>query len=245
MLEQEILHITGQYDPECVTSISLPGRKLTSLSFLQAYPNLIYLDISRNEIKDLTPLVFIHGLKFFVADFNNINNLSGIEICEKLENLSMVGNPLATGTDIQPLSSLTNLRHLQFRSKSEQSACPICSSPNYRAIITTLTNHSGKQNLRTLDGLILGLENLPDVTQVQNQLYQSILKSYQYKQWVGGSSFAFRPDLLAQPAGFLQTQIEDAKEELGKMKYMAPQLTQIQQQIQVQPKQQGKKHGSK
>ena len=84
---------------------------IRELKGIKNLKNLSYLDLSDNQIEDISPLVALPKLKVLVLDFNQITDLSPLMGLRELEILLLDGNqiediaPLVTGT----LNSLTTL----------------------------------------------------------------------------------------------------------------------------------------
>lgn len=78
-----------------LTHLILRRNKITNISFLKSLRALNVLDIGFNKVHDVSCLKNLHNLKKLDLDFNWITDLpKEIAFLEKLEYLSMNGNPL-------------------------------------------------------------------------------------------------------------------------------------------------------
>ncbi len=100
------------------------------VSYLSLCPSLTYLDISANNLTDLSILCLLPSLTKLVAAHNKISNLSSLTAIPSLTALDVRSNNLSTPASLLPISSLPALKSLVFQSQ-DGSTNPICAHPSY------------------------------------------------------------------------------------------------------------------
>ena len=171
----------------------------------------------------------IYYLKNYSITYSRLFNecAAGIENCQSLERLSLVGNPLTSVSDLAPLSSLPRLTHLTLKDPSSSAgiACPLVTSftspAQYRQAVFTQIPH-----LRSLDGMRRSLSSLPTAAAVEKQCTASLYKKFsitppnsgsaQNNAWVRPGGFVFRPDLLSRPETFISDALQRAKDTISR-----------------------------
>lgn len=81
-------------DLEKVTKLELNSKKISNVSGIEKFENLVILDLSYNDIVDITPLKQLKNLTDLYVQCNKIEDISAIENYEKLLFLSVGGNKL-------------------------------------------------------------------------------------------------------------------------------------------------------
>jgi Leucine-rich repeat (LRR) protein len=100
-------------------TIFLPQNKaIRDLSPFQYFVNLESLDVSYNEIQDISMLFRLNKLKKINLEKNNITDISTLSNFPKLESLTVSGNPIS---DISVFAKLPELLDLNFYATSFKS----------------------------------------------------------------------------------------------------------------------------
>ena len=81
--------------------------------------NLEYLDLSWNEISDLTPIQHLRHLKTIIMSNNHVTNFEGFKNFTDLENLNINGNQLSDLKGIEVLQNLQSLNLLWNQNLSD------------------------------------------------------------------------------------------------------------------------------
>lgn len=96
---------------ELVTKISLRNMALSEISFITQFPNVLSLDLSFNNLRDLTVLGELKKLKKLNLSYNTFSTIKGLDNCTDLEELYMIFNNI---DKIDELKFLTNLKFLDI-----------------------------------------------------------------------------------------------------------------------------------
>jgi len=94
--------------PENLQYLQLSDNQLRDLTPLEKLGNLRYLYLSNNRIEDLGPLAALKGLCSLYVDGNQVSDVRPVARLEKLETLDLRGNQVA---DISPLRNLTSWKY--------------------------------------------------------------------------------------------------------------------------------------
>ncbi len=109
------------------------------------------LDISSNDIADLSPLAGFNSIVHLIANGNIISDLGPLSSLDSLTTLNLNGNRLG---DLSPLSSMLNLRSLRLASNRIRDLSPISSLLSLERLIlggnNRLVNIDPLQNLTKL-----------------------------------------------------------------------------------------------
>ncbi|MGC7139061.1 leucine-rich repeat domain-containing protein [Listeria ivanovii] len=146
--KSNVTDVVSQRELDEVQIFNGNGRTIISIDGLQYFTNLKELYLSRNHIRDLTPLKDLTNLAILCLDKNRLENLNGIP-SNKLVRLSLEDNEL---TQVDALANLTQLETL-FISK------------NQLKNIDALANLT---NLKTLDLNRNELEDLSPLARLEN-----------------------------------------------------------------------------
>ena len=160
MLTDKLLkQISGAYDLELVTRMDLSvetcGRKginkLNTLDGIESLINLIELDVSGHNIRDLKPLTTLLKLQKLNISKNELTDVSGIEVLESLEYLQLHGNMIRSLDHLEQLTQISTLKHLYLQKDGIDN--PLCEHPSY-----TTSMLRKFPNLTSLDGERLKLK---------------------------------------------------------------------------------------
>jgi Leucine-rich repeat (LRR) protein len=91
------------------TSLDLTRNNITDLTPLAGLTNLVALELNINNITDLTPLAGMANLSILNVFGNNISNISPLARLTNLRSLLLYENPIS---DLTPLAGLTNLEEV-------------------------------------------------------------------------------------------------------------------------------------
>lgn len=89
--------------------IDFGHMEVRDLSFVQYMPDLEYLLLCGNGIKDITPLAGLQKLKYLELFANSVTDISALSQCPALEDVNLCYNTI---TDITPLLELENLNNI-------------------------------------------------------------------------------------------------------------------------------------
>ncbi|MDR1217732.1 MAG: leucine-rich repeat domain-containing protein, partial [Oscillospiraceae bacterium] len=140
----EYITIQGEQYSTSLTELDLSWRKLTGddIFLLRHMKNLTRLNLSANEIYDITPLAELTKLTSLGLSFNKISDLTPLSRLTDLTTLVLRTNLLS---DLTPLAELTNLTYLDLSFTQ----------------ISDVTPLAGLTNLTILD---LGYNKIADIT---------------------------------------------------------------------------------
>lgn len=143
-LEAAIAAQTKDTPPNEVTELVLDTCKATKVSGLEKFSNLKSLTLNGCGLTTLDGFPTLPELRRLELSDNNISE--GLEALQdaalfQLKSLSLAGNKFATLEDLDPLSSLPNLRDLDLFN------CPVTEVENYRQGLFEIM-----PNLKHLDG---------------------------------------------------------------------------------------------
>ncbi len=125
-----------QRDLRRITRLNVGGRGIERLDGLEYMSDLIYLDLSDNQVSDLTPLGHLIGLKELSLRNNGITDLSAINFAVLLDlpnltSLSLRHNVVWNNgshtrlSDISMLSKLKMLEELELRDNQIEDISPL------------------------------------------------------------------------------------------------------------------------
>ena len=90
-------------------NLTLSGCGLSTAAGLESATSLVYMDLSQNTIRDLTPIQNITGLQTLILHHNAVNDLTALSNLENLKILDIGYNLLASINPIFNCSSIINL----------------------------------------------------------------------------------------------------------------------------------------
>lgn len=124
--------------------------QISSIEPLMAYANLYRLDITDNNLSDISPLSQTVKLKEIKAPNNALESIDALQNCPELTYIDISNNAI---TDLSPLTSLLNITYLNF------SANKVSRLPAWSTDIKLVTI-DGSSNLISDLTPLAGLENL-------------------------------------------------------------------------------------
>lgn len=101
-------------------ALSLNGNQLTSIAVVRGLSGLEMLDVSRNQIRDLSPIAALPTLKILRISDNRLESLHGLGALNELVEIDISKNQIA---ELGPLVALPKLQKLNV------SANPVTSFP--------------------------------------------------------------------------------------------------------------------
>lgn len=90
-------------------NLTLSGCGLSTAAGLETATSLVYLDLSQNTIRDLTPMETITGLQTLILNHNAVNDLTALSNLKELRMLDVGYNLLSSISPIFNCPALTNL----------------------------------------------------------------------------------------------------------------------------------------
>lgn len=135
-----------------VTGLERTSSGIRSLQGIQLLTNLEYLEVSGNEITDLTPLASLTKLRTLILVENEVSDLSPLRNIPSLEVLDVRKNHVS---DLSPLSALPNLLVLSVDFQKGE----VLSDLSPIAGLTTLTELNASGNRVADISALAGLTN--------------------------------------------------------------------------------------
>ena len=193
----DIEHISN-FKALTLTTLYIPGVKLTSLEILTQFINLTTLWVNYTEIVDLSPIPNLVNLSHLrlnntkVEDINPISNLTNlselylndtkivdINPISNLTNLSQLRLDNTKVEDINPISNLTNLSLLRLDNTKVEDINPISNLTNLsllRLDNTKVEDINPISNLTNLSELYLNDTKIVDINPISNLTNLSLLR---------------------------------------------------------------------
>ena len=179
--EEYLQRLTGQPDLEEVTSVTCQNCRVFTLVGLWVVPNLVELDVSGNELRNLVGIEALVRLKKLVVSRNKIVRLGDLSALVSLEHLLCQGNLVENLDEVEGLASLPRFKSLYLRNNDLSQANPVCGHPAYRNAILRmlpgLRNLDGER-LRNAGAGVSGYEVEGDVEDVGVPIYSKLSRSH-------------------------------------------------------------------
>uniref|UniRef100_H3A5T9 Leucine rich repeat containing 61 n=1 Tax=Latimeria chalumnae TaxID=7897 RepID=H3A5T9_LATCH len=138
---------TGEFDLESILFLTLRGLGTSDLGCIGDCLNIERLDISDNNITNLTPLSSLKLLIVLNASCNRITNLDALSSCENLQSLNVAGNLLSSFDSLRGLTPLKKLENIRLKNCIGNFTNPVCISSAYRSTMLDMF-----PNIKVLDG---------------------------------------------------------------------------------------------
>ncbi|WP_293332582.1 leucine-rich repeat domain-containing protein [Microcoleus sp. CAWBG58] len=148
--------------------LNLSDNQISDITPLQSLTNLTILNLSDNQISDITPLQSLTNLKELIFHKNQISDITPLQSLTNLTDLYLGSNQIS---DITPLQSLTNLISLFLNYNQISDIKPLQSLANltYLYLYTNqISDITPLQSLTNLTKLILGGNQISDITPLQS-----------------------------------------------------------------------------
>lgn len=137
--ENAIADLSGLKNTTILQKVDLSCNKISDISLLaKSSETLKELDISENELDDITALKDCRSLTTLAVGGNRITNLNALESCEKLTSLSAYGNRI---DNIDGLSALYDLEYLDLSGNEIRSTDAICFDYRESGVTVDLSNN--------------------------------------------------------------------------------------------------------
>ena len=134
-------------------TVLLAERDIQSLKGLEHAINLEFLEISRCEVSELTPLAGLENLQVLKLNKNRITDISPLSGLVNLQHLELHDNQIV---DLSPLTGLIGLRDLRLRSNEVVDITPLSGLVNLQSLelhgnqISDISPLAGLVNLQEL-----------------------------------------------------------------------------------------------
>ncbi|XP_078388390.1 leucine-rich repeat-containing protein 61 isoform X2 [Cetorhinus maximus] len=138
---------TGQFDLESILFLKLKNIGICNLGCIGDCVNLERLDLSGNDISNLTPLSSLKLLTVLNLSANRISNLDPLNSCENLQNLNLSGNLISSVDALRSLSELKNLETIRLKDTICNFSNPVCMNTSYRSAMLEIF-----PKIKVLDG---------------------------------------------------------------------------------------------
>jgi len=167
-----------------LNTLTAQGLGITNLAGLEAAGNLVYLDLSGNEIADIRPIVGLTRLRSLYLNHNQLTNVPGIGALKSLDTLVLDGGGVQSHygsgaiADLSPISGLTNLTMLSVAG-NPLTGLSISNLPNLNTLEMSdcgLSNITFVAHCFRLTYLDLNVNHLADITPVAALTNLSILQ---------------------------------------------------------------------
>ena len=155
-------------DMERLTALDGVGRGISSLSGLEYGGHLRRLDLTQNQISDISPLTDLTKLTELVIGNNQISDISPLAGLTSLVGLSLWGNRIS---DISALESLTNLTWLSLEANQLSDISPLAHLTNLTELglmRNEISDLSPLDYLTRLRDLSVTINSVSDVSLVPN-----------------------------------------------------------------------------
>ncbi|KAJ8417282.1 hypothetical protein AAFF_G00285090 [Aldrovandia affinis] len=138
---------TGEFELESILFLKLRSLGIFDLGCIGECKNLERLDLSGNNITNVTPLASLRLLLVLNLSANRIANLEPICNCDSLQNLNVAGNLISSIENLQCLQSLEKMENIRLKDNTYNYTNPVCKNSSYRNILLEMF-----PNLKVLDG---------------------------------------------------------------------------------------------
>ncbi len=154
--------------PENLMYLDLSHNNITDIKQLENYKNLTRLSLSLNSITDINSIATIINLTSLSLIGNQISDIKSIKNLTNLESLRISNNQIP---DISPIKNLTNLKSLWI---NHNQISDIKSIKNLAKIKSLTVNHnqisdiSSLKNLTNLESLRINHNQISDISSLKN-----------------------------------------------------------------------------
>ncbi|XP_067871393.1 leucine-rich repeat-containing protein 61 isoform X2 [Heterodontus francisci] len=138
---------TGQFDLESILFLKLKNIGICNLGCIGDCVNLERLDLSGNDISNLTPLASLKLLAVLNLSANRISNLDPLHSCENLQSLNLAGNLISSVDALRSLSELKILETIRLKDAICNFSNPVCMNTSYQSAILEIF-----PKIKVLDG---------------------------------------------------------------------------------------------
>ena len=113
-IEQDALDYCqlNSINPDNIKKLYLYGNKLTDISGIKIFKNVIYLSLHHNNISNISVLKYLNNLKELNIGNNKVKDISDLKYLNKLKQLILFDNKIK---DISVIKYLNKLKKLDIR----------------------------------------------------------------------------------------------------------------------------------
>ncbi|XP_064168520.1 leucine-rich repeat-containing protein 61-like isoform X3 [Anguilla rostrata] len=137
----------GEFELESILILKLRSLGIFDLGCVGECKNLERLDLSGNNITNLTPLASLRLLLVLNLSSNRISNLEPICNCDSLQSLNVAGNLISSIENLQCLQSLRKIESIRLKDNTYNYTNPICKNSSYRNVLLEML-----PSLKVVDG---------------------------------------------------------------------------------------------
>uniref|UniRef100_UPI00398F07DD leucine-rich repeat-containing protein 61 n=1 Tax=Pristiophorus japonicus TaxID=55135 RepID=UPI00398F07DD len=138
---------SGEFDLESILFLKLKNVGICHLGCVGDCVNLERLDLSGNNIANLTPLASLKLLIVLNLSANRIANLDPLHSCENLQSLNLAGNLISSVDALRSLTELKNLETIRLKDTVCNFSNPVCLNTSYRSAVLEIF-----PKIKVLDG---------------------------------------------------------------------------------------------
>jgi len=160
-----------------LTTLDLSVNQITDISFLKELTNLTTLDLSFNQISDIALLKELKNLIILDLSNNQISDISPLKELTNLRSLNLSKNQIS---DITPLKELKNLIILDLSNNQITDITPLKELTNLRVLnltinqITDITPLKELTNLRVLNLTINQISDITPLKELKNLIISDL-----------------------------------------------------------------------
>jgi len=107
--KEDVVRISGEFDPTMVRALNLSGKGITDIGSLVTCTHLERLDLRDNDLSSVSGLGRLDALRELDLSANRLTDLNDVALLSNLRSLNVSKNPL---TDLRPLRRLSHLKKL-------------------------------------------------------------------------------------------------------------------------------------
>lgn len=158
----------SQENIDSVTAIRMSDLDIKSVSGIEYFKNLQTLDLSTNEIDDISMLASLTNLEYLTLYSNKITNINALSNLKKLRILNLNSNEIS---EISVLSNLTNLETLYLSNNKINNVNELAELVNLKDLdldSNEIDSISMLSNLRNLEDLSLSNNKIEDINALSN-----------------------------------------------------------------------------
>jgi GTPase SAR1 family protein len=189
-------------------SLNLTNNQISDISSITTLEKLTYLSLLSNQIEDASPISKLPNLVSVNLGRNKISNASALKDMKKLNNLWLVGNEIQDAT---PIEDLTNLTSLSLGANGLENIYPLMNLRKLRTLHLQenyISDLSPLRNLHNLITLSLKDNKIKDITPLRDLKKLRTLRLQknpltEIPQWITQFSMEIKWEEYGPQDGFL------------------------------------------
>ena len=122
LVSQGIRSVAGLEHFTALSELQLSGNQIIDVSPLASLTKLHFLQLALNQVADVSPLAFLTKLEYLGLQDNRVVDVNPLASLPSLEWLELGGNEIL---DVSPLASLTSLERLHLESNQIADVSPL------------------------------------------------------------------------------------------------------------------------